>query len=177
MADVPTYIGFMRAINLGAKRKFPKDDIRRAVESLGFGDVGTHINTGNIRFTTPMRSRARIEDALEQAFLADRGFAVPTIVFSTAEFAALAEETVDLAAAHPHAARHYVDLLRMELSREDAEHLERASNEVSSFHVRGRSVHTLLPETIPGNLPTPVTLGVSTNRNARVVVAIAAKWC
>src|SRR6478735_4658912 len=86
---MPTYVAFLRAINLGANRKFAKDDIRRAVESVGFTDVETHINTGNVRFTTPMRSRAKIEKALEEAFAADRGFDVPVIVFTTAELKAI----------------------------------------------------------------------------------------
>src|SRR3546814_2148662 len=80
---MPSYVAFLRAINLGAKRKFPKDDPRSAVESAGFTDVETHINTGNVRLSTAMRSRERIEAKLEAAFLADRGFEVPTIVFST----------------------------------------------------------------------------------------------
>ena len=86
---MPTYVAFLRAINLGANRKFAKDDIRRAVESVGFTDVETHINTGNVRFTTPMRSRAKIEKVLEDAFAADRGFDVPTMVFTAAEVAEL----------------------------------------------------------------------------------------
>ncbi|HEY9564422.1 MAG TPA: DUF1697 domain-containing protein, partial [Nocardioides sp.] len=49
---MPSYVAFLRAINLGAKRKFPKDDPRSAVESAGFTDVETHINTGNVRLST-----------------------------------------------------------------------------------------------------------------------------
>ena len=80
-----TYVAFLRAINLGATRKFPKDAIVAATEAAGFDDVATRINTGNVRLGTAMRSRARIESALEQAYLADRGFEVPTIVYSQAE--------------------------------------------------------------------------------------------
>jgi uncharacterized protein (DUF1697 family) len=47
---VPTYVAFLRAINLGAKGKFPKAAIIRAVEAAGFTDVETYINTGNVRF-------------------------------------------------------------------------------------------------------------------------------
>ena len=50
---VPTYAAFLRAINLGATRKFPKDAIKAAVEGAGMTDVETYINTGNVRFTTP----------------------------------------------------------------------------------------------------------------------------
>ncbi len=85
---MPTYAAFLRAINLGAVRKFPKDAIKAAVESAGMTDVETYINTGNVRFTTSMRSRAKIETALEKAFRADRDFEVPTFVFTPAELVA-----------------------------------------------------------------------------------------
>ena len=77
---VATYIGFLRAINLGAKRKFPKAAIVAGVEAAGFTDVETYINTGNVRFDTTLRSRAKIEAALEAAFEAEAGFEVPTVV-------------------------------------------------------------------------------------------------
>ena len=92
---MPTYVAFLRAINLGATRKFPKEAIVAATEAAGFAGVATHINTGNVRLETTMRSRARIEDALERAYLDDRGFEVPTIVFSTAELREIGEEGVE----------------------------------------------------------------------------------
>ena len=49
------YLAFLRAINLGSRHVFPKDDIRRVVEACGFDDVATHINTGNVRFSTTKR--------------------------------------------------------------------------------------------------------------------------
>ncbi len=83
-----TYVGFLRAINLGPTRKFPRAAIVRAAERAGFAGVETYINTGNLRFDTSRRSRARIEDALERAFAAEAGFDVPTIVFTPTELRA-----------------------------------------------------------------------------------------
>src|SRR3990170_2320186 len=77
---MPTYVAFLRAINLGATRKFPKADIVSATEAAGGTDVATYINTGNVRLSSTMRSRGRVEAALEQAYAAERGFPVPTIV-------------------------------------------------------------------------------------------------
>ncbi len=87
-----TYVGFLRAINLGAKRKFAKADIVAATEAAGFTDVATHINTGNVRFTTSLRSRTKIEGALERAYLKRAGFEVPTIVFTQAEIREIVAE-------------------------------------------------------------------------------------
>ena len=94
---MPTYIAFLRAINVG-KRMFAKDAIIPACEDAGCTDVETYINTGNVRVTTKLRSRAKVEAALEKAFSASAGFEVPTIVFTPKELTAVAADADELAA-------------------------------------------------------------------------------
>ncbi len=96
---MPTTLAFLRAINLGARRKFPKEEIVAATEAAGFTDVATHINTGNVRFATRMRSRERIEAALEAAYLERTGFEVPTVVLTPAELHRVVEDAARLQAA------------------------------------------------------------------------------
>jgi uncharacterized protein (DUF1697 family) len=174
---VATYIGFLRAINLGATRKFPKASIVKAVEAAGFTDVATYINTGNVRFDTAMRSRARIESALEDAFRAEAGFEVPTIVFTQKELREIAEH----AAALGHGGRHYVSLLKEEPSAAAVKRLEETSTADEVAKVGGRAVHLLLGENYhEARLTNAVVekhLGVATNRNLTVVSALAEKWC
>lgn len=179
---MPTYVAFLRAINLGAKRKFPKDAIRAAVEGIGFTGVETHINTGNVRLDSRMRSRARIEAALEEAFLADRGFEVPTMVFTTDEVAAIAEEVDELAAEYFVPAAHYVTLFKEPPTASAVAALDALSFDGEVARVRGRVAHLLLKE--PGQLGSRLlhskafpALGIGTARNATVIRAIAAKWC
>ena len=175
-----TYLAFLRAINLGANRKFPKADIERAVEGVGFKEVETHINTGNVRFSTAMRSRARIEEALERAFLADRGFEVPTIVFTLPEFAEIARVGAELREQRPKVSRHYVELLKDEPPKAQASALEATSTATGEVFVRGRAIHVLLTPKYEGNTivnAAASAVGVSTNRNFNVIDAIARKWC
>lgn len=176
---MPSYVAFLRAINLGANRKFPKDAIRSCVEGVGFTDVATYINTGNVRFTTPMRSRARIEATLEDAFLADRGFAVPTIVYTQAELAQVARDAKELF--DPDAARHYVYLLKEEPAQDVVEAAAGIVGGGNRVVVRGRAAHVILgPDYQPGNvdpLRIEKLVGVATNRNFKVVTALAEMWC
>ncbi|MCT9819260.1 DUF1697 domain-containing protein [Microbacterium sp. W1N] len=174
-----THLAFLRAVNLGAKRVFPKDDIRRVVEDLGFEDVETHINTGNVRLTTRMRSRARIEAALEQAFARDRGFEVPTIAFSQREFADVAADA--LALTRPGLARHYVYLMKDELTAEQVRAVEDTASAKGEMIVRGRAAHALLAPGYQDGEVDPLRaakmLGVATSRTLTVVTTLAAKWC
>ena len=175
-AAMATHIAFLRAINLGATRKFPKAAIVRAVETAGFTDVETYINTGNVRFDTTLRSRARIEAALEKAFEAEAGFAVPTIVFTPKELSAIAEE----AASFGHAGRHYVSLLKEAPTAAQVEAVEAAGSAQEVARVGGRAVHLLLGENYhEAKLTNAVIekhLGVATNRNLTVIRALAEKW-
>lgn len=176
---MPVNLAFLRAINLGAKRKFPKDAIRAAVEAAGFTDVATHINTGNVRFATTMRARARIEARLEQAFLADRGFEVPTIVFGTAEFARVGTDAEELGS--DELSRHYVHLMRDELAPDVARRVEALGRDGCRAVVRGRAVHVLVEGGVsPGVvdvLRVEKHLGLVTVRTANVVRTLARKWC
>lgn len=174
------FLAFLRAVNVGTRR-FPKDDIRRVVDEAGFTDVETYINTGNVRFATSMRSRERIAQMLEHAFLEDRNFEVPTIVFSREEFAAVARTAAELSAARPGLARHYVYLLKDELSPETAAAVEATRNDVGEMVVRGRAAHALLGPGYESGTVDPLgaakLLGVATNRNLNVVTTLVAKWC
>jgi uncharacterized protein (DUF1697 family) len=175
---MPTYIAFLRAINLGANRKFPKDAIKAAAEGAGFRDVETYINTGNVRVTTTLRSRAKVEAALEKAFREDRDFEVPTIVFTPTELTAIADEATEFA--KDHGGVHYVSLLKDEPSDELIEKIEAAGRGAESARVGGRAVHLLLGENYHeaklSNSTVEKLMGVATNRNLKVIRTLAEKW-
>ena len=179
---MPTYVAFLRAINLGATRKFPQDAIRAAVESTGARDVETYINTGNVRLTTGLRSTQRVASVLEEAFAADRGFEVPTVVLTPAELVAIAADADELAAAHDGLGMQYVSLLKEAPTPEQVREIESVEIEGERLVVRGRGAHLLMAERDSyhtarlSNDYVEKRLGVSTNRNARVVRELATRW-
>ncbi|MGA8246793.1 MAG: DUF1697 domain-containing protein [Nocardioides sp.] len=174
---MPTYLAFLRAINVG-NRKFAKDAIVRACEEAGCTDVETYINTGNVRLTSTLRSRARVERALEEAFRAEAGFDVPTIVLTPKELSAIAADADELGRGHP--GLHYVSLLKEQPTDAAVMKLHGAGKEGESAEVRGRGVHLLLGEDYHSakltNAVVERHLGVATNRNIRVIRTLAEKW-
>jgi uncharacterized protein (DUF1697 family) len=176
-----THVAFLRAINLGPRRKFPKEAIKTAAESAGFTGVETYINTGNVRLETAMRSRAKIEGALEAAFLADRGFEVPTMVFSPAELCEIAEDAEELAAEVGDVLAHYITLFKQPPAPEAIKAVHQAEYDAEIARVRGRAAHLMLSksfnETKLATSKTFSALGVGTARNVTVIRAVASKWC
>ena len=173
-----TYIAFLRAINLGATRKFPKDAIKAAVEAAGGTAVETYINTGNVRLDSTLRSRARVEEALERAFREDRGFEVPTIVFTPRELTEIAEDAKRFGDGH--SGRHYISLLKQAPSAAAVARLEELSTAQEVARVGGRAVHLLLGDEYHTakltNAAVEKELGVSTNRNLTVIRTLAERW-
>lgn len=169
-------IAFLRAVNVGG-RTFSAADIRRVVAELGYADAATHINTGNVFLRTEDDSVV-VAAALERAFEADRGFAVPVMLFTADEYREVvrAVEELDDPALH----RHYVYLRSEPLDEDTALRVEALSDGRNRMVVRGRSIHALLGEGYkPGEvdpLRAAKLLEPATNRNANTIRAIAGKW-
>jgi len=174
---MPTYIAFLRAVNVG-KRMFAKAAIVQACEDAGCTDVETYINSGNVRVTTPLRSRAKVEAALEKAFRDAAGFEVPTIVLTPKELSQVAADADEVAAGHD--GLRYVSLLKDVPTAAAAGKLHAAGQEGERAEVRGRAVHLLLGEDYHSakldNAVVEKHLGVATNRNVKVVRTLAEKW-
>lgn len=64
-----THLALLRGINVGRAKRVAMADLRTLVSELGYGDVRTLLNSGNVVFTsttghTPAATAARIEQAL-----------------------------------------------------------------------------------------------------------------
>ena len=178
---MPSYVAFLRAINLGASRKFPKDAIKAATEAAGGSDVETYINTGNVRLTHSARSVAKVRAALEKAYAAEAGFEVPTIVFTTADLAALTARADELHAEHDPAGKHYVTLYSTAPTAAAAEAVHALEHEGETVVVDGRAAYVLLEGDIHTSKLLSAkefnALGVGTARTVKVLRTITEKWC
>ena len=65
-------LALLRGINVGGKNLVKMADLRAAFEEMGFADVATYINSGNVLFRAQRAKRAelaaRIESGLTQPF-------------------------------------------------------------------------------------------------------------
>lgn len=83
-----TYIGLLRAINLGAHNKIAMSDLRALLEKLGFVDPKTLILSGNVVFKSAERSAATIEQVLEAATAKQLGVTTDYFIRSAGEWQA-----------------------------------------------------------------------------------------
>ena len=82
-------IALLRGINLGARRRVGMAQLRASIEDLGYGDVGTLLQSGNVVFSAAAQPPAKLTAQLEQQLAKTFGFDIQVVVRSHKELAAV----------------------------------------------------------------------------------------
>src|ERR1700730_14284856 len=93
---MPTYISMLRGINVGGHKRIKMDQLRASFEALGFDQVKTYIQSGNVVFKTTKLSPAALSKRIEERILSDFGFPVSVISRSKDEMARNMDRTLSL---------------------------------------------------------------------------------
>ncbi len=83
------YIALLRAINLAGRAPVSMSDLRDFVTTLGFADVRTLLQSGNVVFRGPARSSAQLERTLESEAANHLGLKTDFFVRTAAEWQAI----------------------------------------------------------------------------------------
>jgi uncharacterized protein (DUF1697 family) len=81
-------VALLRAINLGKARQVDMPRLREVLTARGHEEVRTHLRSGNVVLTSPL-DEAALADDLSAAIEAEFGFAVPVVVRTGAQMAAV----------------------------------------------------------------------------------------
>jgi len=103
---MPIYISMLRGINVGGHKRVKMDQLRRSFEALGFEQVQTYIQSGNVVFKAEKSSPAALSKKIEERILKDFGF--PVSVMSRA-----ADEMSKMIAGNPFLKRRGIDPARL----------------------------------------------------------------
>src|SRR5262245_54893639 len=78
-------IAFLRGINVGRAKRIAMADLRSLVERLGYSNVRTLLNSGNVVFEAARPDRKRIAAAIDVALQSSHGFSASVVVVTVAE--------------------------------------------------------------------------------------------
>src|SRR5437660_10225720 len=76
---MPVYFSMLRGINVGPHKRMKMDTLRESFEALGFQQVKTYIQSGNVIFQAAKLSPATLSKKIEERIVSDFGFAVDVI--------------------------------------------------------------------------------------------------
>lgn len=85
------YAALLRGINVGTTKRIDMKHLKALFEGLGFVNVTTYINSGNVRFESDELVE-NIRASLDACFRSELGFEVPTIVKTLEEMQLIAAE-------------------------------------------------------------------------------------
>ena len=74
------YVALLRGINVGGNRTVSMKTLKAVFEASGMTNVRTYINSGNVLFSTKLRSPKRIAALLDKAIEKQFGFSVGVLV-------------------------------------------------------------------------------------------------
>ena len=85
-----SYVALLRGINLGKINKVDMKSLKQLFEQLGFEQVQTYIQTGNVLFNSLILNEQQIEEKLQHTY----HFEIPVIVRTKAELLSAVQHPV-----------------------------------------------------------------------------------
>jgi len=137
------YAAFFRGINVGGRNMIKMETLRATLGSLGFENVKSYINSGNLVFETAAANQEALEQAIRDAIRKEFGFDIAVMVRSMDEIQSLIDDN-PFEGQFENEKDLHVFFLREPLSNEQSSLLLANESENELFSVRGREIFNLL---------------------------------
>jgi uncharacterized protein (DUF1697 family) len=144
---VPRYVALLRGINVGGNKLVPMARLRALLEGLGYTEVGTLLQSGNVVLTSREKKPAQVGQRIEAAIVEAFGFEVAVIVRTRDELAR-AIEANPLAGADDAPSRFLVTFLSGPPDPARLRAIDAAAYLPDEFRVVGREIYARFPNGI-----------------------------
>lgn len=84
------YFALLRGINVGGNRPVEMKKLKAVFEAIGFAEVSTYLNSGNVSFASA-KGKETIRSEAERALEKEFGFGIPALIKTAKEMQAIAE--------------------------------------------------------------------------------------
>ena len=173
-----TYVGLLRGINVGGNKMVAMAELREMVTALGFTDVKTLLQSGNVVFRGPAKATAKLESQLEAALEKRFGMNVDFHVRTADEWRAVIDANPFPAEAKKDPSHLLVTCFKAPLDKANVKAVQAAITGPETLHADGRHLYMVFPDGI-GKSKAPVIVGrtlraYGTARNWNTVLKLAA---
>jgi uncharacterized protein (DUF1697 family) len=170
------YVALLRSVNVAGHGRLPMADLRRSFVALGYADVTTYIQTGNVMFGASSKNAATVAADIERQLAADFGSS-PAVILRTVPDLRRIGSASPFAQQGADPARHHVTFLAAAPAAARLQQLSRPASGRDELVVDGLEVYVHTPD---GYANTKLTgaylerhLGVlSTTRNWNTVAKL-----
>lgn len=144
-----TYVALLRAINVGGNSVIKMADLRTMLESLGFEDVTTYIQTGNVVFSAEKAKPEEIARAIEEKIADATGHTTIAFVLTPAQLKQAAARNPFVPPEGDDGYSHLMFLSRAPSAAQRSAIKELEGDEYS-FHVQGKVFYFAYPRSAAG---------------------------
>ncbi len=141
-----TYISLLRGINVGGQKKILMADLKALYESLGFKNVRTYVQSGNVIFEAAKMNFPRLEEKIEKGIMKKYGFDVSTIVRDAAYFKRVIDKNPYKAAGAVNPVLPYIMFLKNAPVAAAVKSIDKPKGERGEFTVLGAEIYLLPAE-------------------------------
>lgn len=145
------YVALLRGINLGGKTMIKMDVLRSEFERLGFKNVTSYINSGNLAFDTAKASEAKLEVKIEKAVEQLAGRNVDVMVREQKEIEQVIAGNPFDGEYGSHKEMHVV-FLKDKMPAEKRDLLLESALEGERYQIRDREIYCYLPRGVSGSI-------------------------
>ncbi len=101
-----TYVSLLRGINVSGQKSIKMADLKKLYESMGFKNVVTYLQSGNVIFSFQKILKSKLAEKIEQSIQKKYGFDVTVLVLEAGEIGRVRKQ-------NPYLKKKGVDLLRL----------------------------------------------------------------
>lgn len=136
------YIALLRGINVGGKNKILKSELEGLFIGMGFSNVKTYIQSGNIVFDTSLIiSNSALESKIEAEIETKLNLEVPVIIRSAKEWQKIVEQNPFIPEMESEFVRFYVTFIKNLPQNENYEILNTLSFDPDKFVIHGSEIY------------------------------------
>jgi uncharacterized protein (DUF1697 family) len=137
------YFAFLRGINVSGKNIIKMDALKKLFEDLGFSDVVTYIQSGNVIFKTKKLTNTGLENIIEDSLHKTFGLDVKVIVKTINELENILAENPFPEKSLKENERIYITLLSGIPLKENMAKLDKFSDNVDEFRLSDKTIYLL----------------------------------
>jgi uncharacterized protein (DUF1697 family) len=168
------YISMLRGINVGGHKRIKMDQLRQSFEALGFEQVKTYIQSGNVVFKAGKTSTSALSNKIEKKLLSDFGFSASVVSRTSDEMDSTIENNPFLKERDIDAEKLHVTFMSEAPAAAALKKLADLMVEPDRFCCSGKELFFYLPNGVSGSVlmkkPVDRVLGVViTTRNWKTV--------
>lgn len=82
---MPNYLALLRGINVSGKNIIKMDDLRSRLEAAGYTNIKTYIQSGNVLFVSPVKSKQKLAGAFEKFITEQYGYTISVFVLDAGD--------------------------------------------------------------------------------------------